>query len=51
MRAANGPAPMAPDSDPLKGQLQMRPNLQDPTACLGFVDRPDEVPLLTSRKY
>jgi hypothetical protein len=36
----------APVSDPLEDQLHKRPNPQDPTACLGFVGRPVEVPLL-----
>jgi len=37
MRAAKGRRFSAPVSDPQEGQLQMRPNPQDPTACLGFV--------------
>jgi hypothetical protein len=51
MRAANGPAHLAPVSDPLEGQLRERPNPQDPTACLGFFDVSIEVPLLIYRKY
>jgi hypothetical protein len=51
MRAANGPAHLAPVSDPLEGQLRERPNPQDPTACLGFFDVSVEVPLLINRKY
>jgi len=38
MRAANGPALMAPVSESAR-RLRMRPNLQDPTACLGFVNQ------------
>jgi hypothetical protein len=48
MRAITGRRPLvgAPVSDPLEGQLRMRPNPQDPTACLGFIDFLVEVPLL-----
>ena len=34
-----------------KISCEMRPNPQDPTACLGFLDRRIEVPLLINRKY
>jgi len=50
MRAATGRR-LAPVSGPLEGQLHMRPNPQDPTACLGFRAVYVEVPLLQSRKY
>ncbi len=46
-----GPAPQAPASDPLEGQLRVRPNPQDPTACLGFIDFLVGFPLLKFRKY
>jgi hypothetical protein len=37
--------------DPLEGQLRVRPNPQDPTACLGFTDFLVDFPLLKFRKY
>jgi hypothetical protein len=40
MRAAAGPTHQAPVSRPLEGQLLVRPNPQDSTACLGFLASP-----------
>ena len=53
MRAAIEPTPLVgmPVFDPLEGQLHKRPNPQDPTACLGFIDISVEVPLLINKKY
>jgi hypothetical protein len=50
MRAGTGRR-LAPVSGPLEGQLHMRPNPQDPTACLGFIDFLVAFPLLKFRKY
>ena len=46
MRAATGPTHQAPVARPLEGQLLVRPNPQDSTACLGTLAFHVEVPLL-----
>ena len=46
IRAVAGRRLKAPVSGPLEGQLRMRPNPQDPTACLGSSRSTVEVPLL-----
>ena len=50
MRAATGPTRRTPVSRPLEGQLLMRPNPQDPTACLGFFAIQAEFPLLQKQE-